>query len=186
MATSYNYTWQINLLRASTWPLDACFFIYLLLHVAIFLHIIFPTSSFCFDVNSVFLSSFILAGHVPHVPGAFTRQPRWQVRSPLRDLPWPEEPMIWGAWFNPFRRWRRPYYTCWILYQQLERDMEPSLRKLEGHDQSLSSRVRHNWEARKRVITIFSCVFYLNFDFFISSSKFIMFLLACVHLFLSL
>ena len=104
-------------------------------------------------MKSAFSFPFILlAGTVSLVPGACW--PTWQVWSPLRDLPWPEESTIWGAWFNAFRRWCRSYYTCWILHQQPQRDMDPSLRKLKGPDQSFSNRVCRDYEARKPVITI--------------------------------
>ena len=61
------------------------------------------------------------------------------------------------------------YYSCWIPYQQPKRDVEPSLQKLKGQDQSFSNWVRHDCQARKRVMSIFSCVFYLilTFQFFL-------------------
>ena len=106
----------------------------------------------------LFFPSFLFAGLVPHVPGACTTRPTRQVWSPLRDLPWPEEPTFWGAWFNAFRSWCRPYYACWILHQQPQRDMEPSLWKLKGPDQTFSNWVRGDYEARKPV---FSHLFFM-------------------------
>ena len=99
------------------------------------------------------ISSLLNAGHVPHVPGACTTWPTRQVWSPLCDLSWPEEPTFWGAWFNPFGSWCRPYYACWILHQQPQRDMEPSLRKLKGPDQTFPDWVRGDHESREHVIS---------------------------------
>ena len=101
----------------------------------------------------LFFPSFLFAGLVPHVPGACTTRPTRQVWSPLCDLPWPEEPTFWGAWFNAFRSWCRPYYACWILHQQPQRDMEPSLWKLKRPDRTFSNWVRGDYEARKPVFS---------------------------------
>ena len=101
----------------------------------------------------LFFPSFLFAGLVPHVPGACTTRPTRQVWSPLRDLSWPKEPMLWGAWFNVFGSRCRPYFACWILHQQRQRDMKPSLRKLKCPDQTFLDWVRGDYESREHVIS---------------------------------
>ena len=155
MATSFNYTLQLNILCGFTFG-HLLFFCHSCasernrwyLYTSFFqLHHFCSWCELCF-----FLSYILLAGLVPHVPGACTTCPTRQVWSPLRNLSGPEEPTLRGAWFNPFGSWFRSYYACRILHQQPQRDMEPSLRTFKGPDQAFPDWVCGDCEAREHVI----------------------------------